>query len=367
MEEIVKLFTTVLRKCKEIQASDVHLCVGSPWKYRIHGHIVPIQQLPPLKPAEAETLVRHILHQVNGVPAEQMDARVRALQDFDCAYSLPGVSRFRVNICRQRGTLAVVLRIIPFTIPGFEELGLPPVISEIALEARGLILVTGVTGSGKSTTLAAMINHINQRKACKIVTIEDPIEYLHNEGKASVVQREVGHDTESFATALRAVLRQDPDIILVGEMRDRITIETALKAAETGHLVLSTLHTEDAPRTIQRIISVFDQAEQKAVRLRLGEALRAVVSQRLLRRKETAGRVVVVEILRNTLAIKECIENPEKSGQIREFIETGGDQYGMQTFDQHLTALYTNGIIDREVARSAATSTADFERNLQFA
>ncbi len=234
------------------------------------------------------------------------------------------------------------------------------------MEERGLVLVTGVTGSGKSTTLAAMMRHINQRKACKIVTIEDAIEYLHGEIKASVVQREVGHDTESFATALRAVLRQDPDIILVGEMRDRITIDTAVKAAETGHLVLSTLHTEDAPRTIHRILSVFDESDQKAVRLRLAEALRAVISQRLLRRKDNAGRVVVVEILRNTLAIKECMENPEKGGSIRDFIQTGRDQYGMQTFDQHLMDLYTKGLIDLETAKSAATSAADFERNLQF-
>ena len=367
MENLLNLFHAVLSKCKEIHASDVHLCVGSPWKYRILGEILPIQKLPPLKPAEAEAIVRHILHQANRVPEDQLDARVRSLQDLDCSYSVPGVSRFRVNICRQRGTLAVVLRVIPFTIPSFEDLGLPPVIGEITLEARGLILVTGVTGSGKSTTLAAMISHLNQRKACKIVTIEDPIEYLHNEVKASVVQREVGHDTESFSTALRAVLRQDPDIILVGEMRDRITIDTALKAAETGHLVLSTLHTEDAPRTIHRILSAFDPGDQKAVRLRLAEALRAVVSQRLLRRKDNAGRVVVVEILRNTLAIKECIENPEKSGHLREFIQSGRDQYGMQTFDQHLTELYTTGIIDLAVARSAATSAADFERNLNFA
>jgi twitching motility protein PilT len=256
--------------------------------------------------------------------------------------------------------------VIPFSVPKVEELGLPPVVKEIAMEERGLILVTGVTGSGKSTTLAAMINLINQAKPCKIVTIEDPIEYLHNEVKASVIQREVGFDTDSFAVALRAALRQDPDIILVGEMRDQATIETALKAAETGHLVLSTLHTEDAPKTINRIVSVFELNEQKAVRLRLAESLRAVISQRLLRRTDKRGRVAVLEIMRNTLSIKDCIENPEKSGAIKDFIASGTDQYGMQTFDQHLMVLYTQGVIDLETAKSAATSASDFERNVKF-
>jgi twitching motility protein PilT len=328
---------------------------------------MPIQKLPPLKPAETEGILRHIVLQSKSVPEEEVERKVRSLQDLDCSYSLAGVARFRVNVCRQRGTFAIVLRVIPFTVPKFEELGLPKVIREITLEERGLILVTGVTGSGKSTTLASMISYINHHKPCKIVTIEDPIEYLHNEVKASVVQREVGYDTESFSTALRAALRQDPDIILVGEMRDRATIDTALKAAETGHLVLSTLHTEDAPRTIHRILSVFDLSEQKSVRLRLAEGLRSVISQRLLRRKDSTGRVAVVEVMRNTLAIKECIENPEKSGGIREFIQTGTDQYGMQTFDQHVMDLYTKGIIDLETAKSAATSAADFERNLKFA
>ena len=367
MENIINIFNAVLSKCNGISASDVHLCVGSLWKYRIHGQILPIQKLPSLKSAEAEAIVKHILFQSKGLTEEEANQKVRVLQDLDCSYSLPGVARFRVNICRQRGTFAIVLRIIPFTTPTFEDLGLPKVTSEIAMEERGLILITGVTGSGKSTTLASMISYVNQSKPCKIVTIEDPIEYLHKEVKASVVQREIGSDTESFSMALRAALRQDPDIILVGEMRDRATIDTALKAAETGHLVLSTLHTEDAPKTIHRIISVFDLSEQKSIRLRLAETLRAVISQRLLLRKDNAGRVAVFEIMRNTLSIKECIENAEKSGGIREFIQAGTDQYGMQTFDQNLMDLYAKGIIDLETAKSAATSAADFERNIQFA
>lgn len=366
MENIVTVFDKVLKKCVEMQVSDVHLCVGSMWKYRLHGHIVPIQSLQRLQMAEGEAIIRHILLKSKHYNEENIDAAVKALQDFDCSYSLHGVARFRVNICRQRNSFSVVLRVIPFQLPTIESLGLPPVVKEIALEERGLILVTGITGSGKSTTLAAMLNLINNSKPCKVVTIEDPIEYLHNEIKASIVQREVGADTESFSKALRGALRQDPDIILVGEMRDTTTIEIALKAAETGHLVLSTLHTMDAPKTIHRIISAFDLSEQAAIRLRVAESLRAVISQRLLRRCDTAGRVAVVEIMRNTLSIKDCIENPEKGDNFRDFIASGTDQYGMQTFDQHLMALYTQGVIDLETAKSAATSAADFQRNVQF-
>jgi twitching motility protein PilT len=366
MEHTISLFNKVLEKCTELGSSDVHLCVGTSWKYRLHGHIVPVPQLQPLSVEESEILVRHILKQSRIIPEEEIERMARTLQDYDCSYSIPGLSRFRVNISRQRGTFSLVLRVIPFESPTIEGLGFPAVIKDIALEERGLILVTGITGSGKSTTLAAMVNLINHTKPCKIVTIEDPIEFLHREVKASVIQREVGSDTEDFAKALRAALRQDPDIILVGEMRDRTTIDTALKAAETGHLVLSTLHTVDAPRTIQRIISVFDLNEQKTVRIRLAEALKAVISQRLIRKHDTQGRIAVLEIMRNTLSVKDCIENPEKSGNIKGFIATGRDQYGMQTFDQHLMNLFDQGIIDFETAKAAATSASDFERNVQY-
>ncbi len=366
MEDIVSIFNRVLTKAKELSASDIHLCVGAPWKYRLHGHIVPIKSLNPLRPDEGDTIVRHIVKGSSSFHPDEIENAVLTMQDFDCSYSLPGVSRFRVNICRQRGSFSIVLRLIPFETPSIESLGLPTVIGEIAMEERGLVLVTGITGSGKSTTLAAMIRQINETKPCKIVTIEDPIEYLHNEIKASVIQREVGSDTVSFAKALRAALRQDPDIILVGEMRDRETIDIAMKAAETGHLVLSTLHTLDAPKTIQRIISVFDLSEQKAVRLRLAETVKAVISQRLVRRCDTPGRTAVLEIMRATLSIQDCIENPDKTGAIKDFINTGRDQYGMQTFDQHLMDLFNAGIIDMATAKSAASSAADFERNVEF-
>jgi twitching motility protein PilT len=365
MDPIISVFQKVLQKAKEIQVSDIHLSVGSPWKYRQHGHVIDIKTLPPLKVPEAEMIVRHIINQSHIVQEEEIEKAAKSLQDFDCSYSLAGVCRFRVNICRQRGSFAIVLRVVPYEIPSTESLGLPKVIRDIAMEERGLILVTGVTGSGKSTTMASMINLINNAKPCKIVTIEDPIEYLHNEIRSSVIQREVGSDTESFSKALRAALRQDPDIIMVREMRDRTTIDIALKAAETGHLVMSTLHTVDAPKTIQRIISVFELSEQLTIRKRLSESLTAVVSQRLLRRKDNTGRVAVVEVMRNTLTIRDCVENPDKTATMRDYIAAGRDQYGMQTFDQHITDLYTQEIIDFETAKAAATSPGDFELSVR--
>ncbi len=365
MEDIIEAFRYVLVEGVKRQVSDIHLCVGSSWKYRVDGHITPLD-IKPLDKAECETIVKHIISNVTSFYGEDTVKPVSILKDWDCTYTLPNVSRFRVNICRQRSSFSVVLRVVPFDVPTIESLALPRVINDIAMEERGLILVTGVTGSGKSTTLAAMINKINENKPCKIVTIEDPIEYLHREKQASIIQREVGFDTEDFSIALRAALRQDPDVVLVGEMRDTTTIDTALKAAETGHLVLSTLHTIDAPKTIQRVISAFDLSEQQAVRFRLAEVLRAVISQRLLRRKDNAGRIAVLEIMRNTLTIKGCLENPDKTGDIKDLMTSGRDQYGMQTFDQHLMDLYEQGIIDLVTAKSAATSASDFERNVTF-
>ena len=366
MDDIITVFTNVLTRASESNISDIHLCEGTSWKYRLDGQIVPIKKLQPLTASDMEAIVRHIVLFSQNALKEDMDSFIQQLQDFDCSYSISGVSRFRVNICRQRGTFSVVLRIIPFETPTIDKLGLPSSIKDISMEERGLILVTGITGSGKSTTLAAMINHINTERPCKIITIEDPIEYLHNEIKASVIQREVGTDTESFSNALRATLRQDPDIILFGEMRDRSTIEIALKAAETGHLVLSTLHTLDAPRSIQRIISVFELSEQRILKIRLAESISAVISQRLLRRADKKGRIAVFEIMRNTLAIQECIKNEKKFDSIRDLIASGREQYGMQTFDQHLMDLYNRKLIDLPTARSAATSAADFERDTQF-
>lgn len=366
MSQAVEQLKGVLKKACELAVSDVHLGVGSPWKYRLNGQVMAIKSLPKLDVASSKEIVSHLLLSSKAVTEAELERKLDTIQDFDTSYSLPGVSRFRVNICRQRGSLAIVFRVIPFHPPTISELDLPEVIKAISAEERGLVLVTGITGSGKSTTLAAMINEINEEKPCKIVTIEDPIEFLHNEIKASVIQREVGSDTLDFSVALRAALRQDPDVVLVGEMRDRETIDIVLKAAETGHLVLSTLHTVDAPKTIQRIMSVFDLSEQKAIRQRLAESMTAIISQRLIRRTDRKGRVAVIEVMRRTLTIQECINNPEKTGLIKDHIASGRDQYGMQTFDQHLMDLFRAGIVDLQSALTVATSPTDFERAVHY-
>jgi twitching motility protein PilT len=359
-------FNTVLRTMTEKEASDLHISVGSGFRIRIHGDLVPVPDGGPLAPSEIATIVGGVLLAGRKCNRENLAPFVESLTDFDFSYSVPGLGRFRVNISSQRKSLALVLRHIPFALPTIDGLQLPPVLKTIALAERGLVLVTGITGSGKSTTLAAMINLINQTRHCKIVTIEDPIEFLYRDDKCSIAQRECGSDTESFAKALRAALRQDPDIILVGEMRDRETIDIAIKAAETGHLVLSTVHTTDAPRTISRILSVFDPSEQASARLRLSETLLAVISQRLLQKIDHTGRVVACEIMRQTQTIQECIAEPSKIFMIKEYIEKGRELYQMQTFDQHLTELYRKEMISLETAKAAATSASDFERNLQY-
>jgi len=359
-------FNAILKKAQELGASDVHVCAGGPFRLRLRGQMMPVAGLPPLTIDDTRAIASMILLQSRKVTPETVDEAVENLRDHDCSYSVPGVGRFRVNLCSQRGSISAVLRAIAAEIPTFESLRLPEVLAEIAVEERGLVLLTGTTGSGKSSTLAAMIGYVNSIKAGKIVTIEDPIEFLHRDNKSNVIQREIGGDTESFEAALRAALRQDPDIILVGEMRDRATIDIALKAAETGHMVFSTVHTTDAQRTINRLVSVFDATEQAATRLRLSESLRAVVSQRLLPRADGKGRVVAVEVMRNTATIAECIADPEKTAEIRDHVAEGRVQYKMQTFDQHLMELYTSGQITLETAKAAATSPADFERNLQY-
>jgi twitching motility protein PilT len=359
-------FSNILKEMTEKESSDLHISVGSGFRIRILGQLVPSSDTGPLAPSEIASIAGGILLAGRKCTKENVVQFVEGITDYDCSYSVPGLGRFRVNISSQRRSLALVLRHIPYMLPTIEGLQLPSVIGEIALEERGLVLVTGITGSGKSTTLAAMINLVNQTKRNKIVTIEDPIEFLYRDHKCSIAQRECGSDTESFAKALRAALRQDPDIILVGEMRDKETIDIAIKAAETGHLVMSTVHTTDAPRTISRILSVFDPSEQAATRLRLSETLLAVLSQRLLQRADRSGRVVACEIMRQTKTIQECIAEPSKTFMLKEYIEKGNEFYKMQTFDQHLRDLYQSGMITLETAKSAATSAADFERNLNF-
>jgi twitching motility protein PilT len=363
---VFERFNQIVKAMGEHRASDLHISVASGFRYRILGQLIPVPGTGSLSPSETASIAAGILLAGRKCTKGNVAPYIEALTDCDVSYSVPGYGRYRVNIASQRRSLSLVLRHIPSALPTIEQLGLPPVLAKIALAERGLVLVTGITGSGKSTTLAAMINLINKTKQSKIVTIEDPIEFLYNDESCTITQRECGADTENFAKALRAALRQDPDIILVGEMRDRETIDIAIKAAETGHLVLSTVHTSDAPRSISRILSVFDPAEQNATRLRLSETLLAVISQRLLPRADGTGRVVACEIMRQTNAIQECIAEPHKTMMIKEFIEKGRDIYGMQTFDQHLTDLYTRKVITLETAKAAATSAADFERNMQY-
>jgi len=359
-------FNIVLKAMVEQGASDLHVSAGSGFRIRLRGKLIQTIDTDVLTPNEIVTIVGGILLTNRKCTRENLMPFIETITDYDGSYSVAGLGRFRVNIASQRRSLAMVLRHIPYALPTIEGLGLPSILGDIALEERGLVLVTGITGSGKSTTLAAMINRINQNKNCKIITIEDPIEFLYRDDGCCIIQRECGSDTESFAKALRAALRQDPDIILVGEMRDKETIDIALKAAETGHLVLSTVHTTDAPKTISRILSNFEPAEQASVRLRLSETLLALLSQRLVERADGRGRVVACEIMRRTKTIQECIEDPEKIHMIKEYIEKGREMYKMQTFDQHLTDLYKSGSITLEMAKAAATSPSDFERNLNF-
>jgi twitching motility protein PilT len=339
-------------------ASDLHIKSGDFMRARVTGELQPITQQR-LTPEQ----VRQICLQL--IPHARDRERIDELTDYDCSWSAPGVGRFRVNILRQRGTFMAVLRVIPIDIPSFTALRLPPVLAGVAIAERGMVLVTGVTGSGKSSTLAAMIGYINQNRKKHILTLENPIEFLHRDQNCSITQREVGSDTESFETGLRAAMREDPDVMLIGEMRDTVTIDTAMKAAETGHLVLSTLHTTDAVQTISRIISVFPPHEQEMTRVRLSENLIAVVSQRLLPRKDANGRIVAVEIMVVTATIRDAILDKDKVVMIPELMAEGREQYGSQTFDQHLADLVSQDLVAFEVARAAATNPSDFELKMR--
>ena len=336
------------------KVSDLHFKVGSPPLLRVRGELEPAR-FNKLGPDDTKRIAQALIG----------GASLDGVHDLDAAYSIPGQARFRVNIFRQKGSYSIVLRVIALEIPTMEELGLPEVVKQIAMEERGLVLVTGPTGSGKSSTLAAMIRHVNETRKAHILTIEDPIEFIHQDKLCSVNQREIGGDTSDFGTGLRAALRQDPDIILVGEMRDVETMSIAIKAAETGHLVFSTLHTVDAAKTINRIVDAFPHEQQQQLRLQLAANLKAIVSQRLLP-KTDGGRIVALEIMRTTATIRDCIENPEKTAGIRDAIGAGREQYGMQLFDQHLRDLYVGQQITMETALSAASSPSDFQRALAF-
>jgi len=339
----------LLKLAVERKASDLHPKVGSHPMIRVDGSLQPMQEIKRMMQEDTISMGYSIMN-------ARQKSRFKEELDIDLAYSVPGLGRFRCNIFQQRGAVGMVLRVIPARIKTVRELMLPQVLEKISHEGRGLVLVTGTTGSGKSTTLAAMIDFINANRNEHIITIEDPIEFLHRDKKSIVNQREIDVDTRGFAQALRAAMRQDPDVVLVGEMRDHETIETALHAAETGHLVLSTLHTLDATESVNRIISVFPPHHQKQIRIQLGQVLKAIISLRLVPRADGQGRVPAVEVMIVTPYIRDCIENKEKTKYIREQISLGTSQYGMQTFDQSLYQLYKGGLITLDEALRRATN-----------
>ena len=343
----------IIKAAVDRGASDLHIKAGDVFRARIDGKLVAMTKQA-LTPDQTRSIALRLISN------EKIKANIDSLLDYDCSWGAAGIGRFRVNILRQRSSFMVVMRVIPFKVPTFTDLGLPSTLEKIAQTERGMVLVTGVTGSGKSSSLAAMISHINTTSEKHIVTLEEPIEFLHRDMRSSITQREIGVDTETFRQGLKAALRQDPDVIVLGELRDPETVDTAMKAAETGHLLMATVHTPDAQTTIARIISMFPPEEQDNVRLRLAESLHAVVSQRLLPRADGNGRIVACEIMILTSTIKDLIID-QKIGDIRDFIADGREQYGMQTFDQHLADLVTSGIVSFETALAASTRPSDFE------
>jgi twitching motility protein PilT len=350
-------FKDVLQQLVQRNASDLHLKVGRSPTLRLHGELVPLD-LPALKPEDLKGLAEQLM-----TPRQVKEFTDNKECDF--AIGVPGIGRFRCNVYQQRGSLCYAMRSIPYQARTLKELNLPAVLEEIALRPRGLILVTGITGSGKSTALAAMIQHINEHRKANIITIEDPIEFLHRDINCNINQREVGTDTATFGQALRRVLRQDPDVILIGEIRDLETLDTALKAADTGHLVFSTLHTTDATQTINRVLSFYPPHQQSEVRFSLASALQAVISLRLVPRSDKPGRVPACEVLINTQTVRDQIRDTEKTLNIPDLIKEGAVQYGMQSFDQALMALYSQAIISYDSAVFFATSPSEFALRVQ--
>ena len=348
----------LLKLAVEAGASDLHLKVGSYPMMRMRGDLVPASEGARLTHEDTVGMAAAVM-------STQQRQKFKDSLEIDLAYSVPGLGRFRCNVFQQRGTIGLVLRVIPIGIKSIDDLGLPHVLKTIAAEERGLVLVTGTTGSGKSTTLAALVDHVNATRCTHVVTVEDPIEFLHRDYQSIINQREVAVDTRSFAQALRSALRQDPDVILVGEMRDFETIETGLLAAETGHLVFSTLHTLDATETINRIIAVFPPHQQKQVRLQLASVLKAVISMRLLPRADGKGRCPAVEVMISTAFIRDCIVDKEKTHLIPGAIAAGTTQYGMQTFDQSIFGLFEQGLVSYEEALRWASNVDEFKLKVQ--
>src|SRR6476469_5141609 len=349
----------IIKSAVERGSSDLHIKAGDVFRARINGRLVPLTKQA-LTPEQTRTIALHLM------PNDDDKARIDSMTDYDCSWSANGIGRFRVNILKQRNSFMIVMRVIPFEVPTFEKLRLPAALANVAQAERGMVLVTGVTGSGKSSTMAAMVNYINTHENRHILTLENPIEFLHRDVQSSITQREIGSDTSDFKMGLRAALRQDPDVVMIGEMRDAETIDTAIKAAETGHLLISTLHTPDAQSTIMRIMAMFPPQEQAVVRIRLAESLHAVISQRLLPRADGKGRVAAAEILVVTPTIRDLIVDGGNLPEIRDYIADGRDQYGMQTFDQHLADLVQEGVVTFDVAMASATNPSDFELKMRM-
>jgi twitching motility protein PilT len=349
----------IIKAAVDRGASDLHMKAGDVFRARINGELVALTKQA-LTPEQTRAIALHLMTN------DDDKARLDKILDYDCSWAAAGIGRFRVNIMKQRGSFSIIMRVIPWEVPTFEKLGLPPVLATIAGAERGMILVTGVTGSGKSSTMAALINYINVRESKHILTLENPIEFLHKDRASSVTQREIGSDTMDFKMGLRAALRQDPDVIMIGEMRDAETVDTAIKAAETGHLLMSTLHTPDAQSTILRIMAMFAPEEQDVIRIRLAESLHAVISQRLLPKRTGKGRAVAAEIMIVTPTIKDVILEGTRINEIKDYIAEGRDQYGMQTFDQCLTDLVQSGEVTFETAKAAASNPSDFELKMRM-
>jgi twitching motility protein PilT len=349
----------IIKAAVDRGASDLHIKAGDAFRARIHGNLVPLTK----QALSAEQTKQIALHLITN---EDDKKRIDAMTDYDCSWFAEGIGRFRVNIMKQRGSFMIVMRVIPLDVPTFEKLRLPPILAKIAEAERGMILVTGVTGSGKSSTMAAMINYMNQKSNRHILTLENPIEFLHKDISSAITQREIGFDTSDFKQGLKSALRQDPDVIMIGEMRDAETIDTAMKAAETGHLLISTLHTADATATINRIMAMFPPAEQEVVRMRMAESLHAVISQRLLPRTDGKGRAVAAEVLINTPAVKDMIADGKRIGEIKDYMEASKEQYGMQSFDQALADLVTSNTVTFHAAMAAASRPSDFELKLRM-
>jgi twitching motility protein PilT len=346
--------TGVLREGMSRGASDVHLKPRQHPVLRVRGKLIRLDAWAPIEPRDLDQMAQ-------GMMSPPQRQRFERDGGVDVQYTVAGIGRFRASICRARGSTTLALRVVPYEPPSIEDLNLPPVVAKLAMEPRGLILVTGPAGAGKTTTLAAMIHHMNQNRNAHIVTIEDPIEYMFDDQECIITQREIGIDTPAFAEALRICLRQDPDVVMVGEMRDLETMRTVLTLAETGHLVLSTLHTITAAETINRIIAEFPPEHERQIRQQLGQVLRGVLSQRLLERADQPGLVPAVEVLVGTLTVQRCIEEPARTGQLSQVIAEGRDTYGMQTFNQSVIDMYLRGMLSYEEARRGATSPTDFE------